>query len=147
VFFGFMTRDREQAGQPFEPRTVQMKSALYGSSRIAVPLVFMRRDDGAWYAKWLHLYLRGHPRWAPATNQVEGSRVTTSLLARSVVERDYLRVGYLLDRWKHKGCPIMTGLPDDGEPVTWLGLEQPGQQLPDKSQIYTLDRLGDLIPA
>src|SRR5947209_5200970 len=47
-FFGFMTRDGEQAGQPFEARTVRMKSALYGTSRIAVPLVFSRGEDGAW---------------------------------------------------------------------------------------------------
>src|SRR5438067_582425 len=59
-FFGFMTRDGEQAGQPFEARTVRMKSALYGASRTAVPLVFSRGEDGAWRAKWLHLYLRGH---------------------------------------------------------------------------------------
>jgi hypothetical protein len=59
-FFGFMTRDGEQAGQPFEARTVRMKSALYSPSRTAVPLVFSRGEDGAWRAKWLHLYLRGH---------------------------------------------------------------------------------------
>ena len=147
VFFGYMTRDHDQAGQPFEPRTVRMKSALYGGSRVAVPLVFMRRDDGAWYAKWLHLYQRGHPTWTPSANQAEGNRVTTAMLARSVVERDYLRAGYLLDRWKHKGCPVLDALPGDGEPVTWIGLGQPGQKLPAGSKTYPLDRIGDLIPA
>jgi len=34
----------------------------------------------------------------------------------------------------------------DGEPVTYLGLEQP-EKLPEGSEAYTLDRLGDLIPA
>ena len=125
-----MTRDHDQAGQPFEPRTVRMKSSLYGGSRVAVPLVFMRRDDGNWYAKWLHLYQRGHPTWTPATNQADGNRVTTAMLARSVVERDYLRAGYLLDRWKHKGCPVLDAIPGDGEPVTWIGLEEPGQKTP-----------------
>jgi hypothetical protein len=147
-FFGFMTRDGEQAGQPFEARTVRMKSALYGPSRIAVPLVFSRGEDGAWRAKWLHLYLRGHgtATWGGPTNQVEGGRVTATQLARSVVEREYLRVGYLADLWRRKGCEVLDTVPDDGEPVTWIGLEQPGR-LPEGSEVFTLDRLGDLIPA
>jgi hypothetical protein len=101
-FFGFMTRDGEQAGQPFEARTVRMKSALYSPSPTAVPLVFSRGEDGAWRAKWLHLYLRGHgtAAWGGPTNQVEGGRVSATLLARSVVEREYLRVGYLADLWR-----------------------------------------------
>jgi hypothetical protein len=147
-FFGFMTRDGEQAGQPFEARTVRMKSALYGPSRIAVPLVFSRGEDGAWRAKWLHLYLRGHgaASWGGPTNQVEGGRVTATQLARSVVEREYLRVGYLADLWRRKGCEVLDAVPDDSEPVTWIGLEQPGR-LPAGSEVFTLDRLGDLIPA
>jgi hypothetical protein len=146
-FFGFMTRDAEQAGQPFEARTVRMKSALYGESRIAVPLVFMRGEDGAWYAKWLHFYLRGHgdAQWGGPTNQVEGGRVTTSLLARSVVERDYLRVGYLADLWRRKGS-LVTPEADHAGPVRWIGLDQP-EGLPEGSEVFTLDRLGDLIPA
>ena len=152
-FFGFMTRDGEQAGQPFEARTVRMKSALYGTSRTAVPLVFSRGEDGAWRAKWLHLYLRGHgtARWGGPTNQVEGGRVTATMLARSVVEREYLRVGYLVGLWRRKGCEVLDAMPDDtgpedGGPVTWIGLEQP-ERLPDGSEVFTLDRLGDLIPA
>ena len=147
-FFGFMTRDGEQAGQPFEARTVRMKSALYGASRTAVPLVFSRGEDGAWRAKWLHLYLRGHgtATWGGPTNQVEGGRVTATMLARSVVEREYLRVGYLADLWRRKGCEVLDAVPEDGEPVTYIGLEQP-ERLPDGSEVFTLDRLGDLIPA
>jgi hypothetical protein len=147
-FFGFMTRDGEQAGQPFEARTVRMKSALYGTSRTAVPLVFSRGEDGAWRAKWLHLYLRGHgtATWGGPTNQVEGSRVTTTLLARSVVEREYLRVGYLADLWRRAGAEVLDAVPDDGEPVTYIGLERP-ERLPAGSEVFTLDRLGDLIPA
>ena len=147
-FFGFMTRDGEQAGQPFEARTVRMKSALYGESRIAVPLVFTRGEDGAWYAKWLHFYLRGHGDavWGGPTNQVEGGRVTTSLLARSVMERDYLRVGYLADLWRRKGSLVTPEADLGGEPVTWIGIEQP-EGLPEGSEVYALDRLGDLIPA
>jgi hypothetical protein len=167
-FFGFMTRDGEQRGQPFEARTVRMKSALYGTSRTAVPLVFSRGEDGAWRATWLHLYLRGHGPavWGGPTNQVEGGRVTTTMLVRSVVEREYLRVGYLAGLWRRKGCEVtyvpgngaapgdgpgrggdpVPGLAAEGEPVTYLGLEPPAD-LPAGSQVYRLERLGDLIPA
>ena len=110
-----------------------MKSSLYGGSRVAVPLVFMRRDDGNWYAKWLHLYQRGHPTWTPAANQAEGNRVTTALLARSVVERDYLRAGYLLDPWKHKAAPSSTPSPATANRHLDRP-RQPGQKLPDGSK-------------
>ena len=72
--------------------------------------------------------------------------MTTTMLARSVVEREYLRVGYLAELWRRKGCEVLDAVPDDGEPVTWIGLEQPGG-LPAGSEMFTLDRLGDLIPA
>ena len=38
-FFGYMTRDAEQEGRPFDPRTVRMKSDLRGAGRVALPLV------------------------------------------------------------------------------------------------------------
>ncbi len=130
-----MTRDGEQAGQPFEARTVRMKSALFGTSRTAVPLVFSRGEDGTWRASWLHLYLRGHgsAAWGGPTNPVEGGRVTATMLARSVVEREYLRVGYLAGLWRRKGCEVtyvprdgsVPALASEGGPVTYLGLSLP----------------------
>ncbi|WP_310740532.1 hypothetical protein [Microbispora sp. H10885] len=134
AFFGYMTRDATQEGRPFEPRTVRMKSDLRGSGRIALPLVFLRGDDGAWRVKWLHLYLSGHP----AFNQVEGNRVTTSLLVRSIVERDYLRVGYLADLLRSKASA--------GGHVTYIGLETP-PGLPEGARVYTPATLHELIPA
>ncbi|WP_433240809.1 hypothetical protein ACQPYK_35140 [Streptosporangium sp. CA-135522] len=134
AFFGYMTRDAEQEGRPFEPRTVRMKSDLRGSDRTALPLVFLRGDDGAWRVKWLHLYLKGHPRF----NQVEGNRVTASLLVRSIVERDYLRVRYLADLLRTKGSPA-------GH-TTYIGLEAPAG-LPPGSRVYTPGTLHELIPA
>jgi hypothetical protein len=76
----------------------------------ALILAKTRREDGAWRAKWLHLYLRGHGDaiWGRPTNQVEGGRVTATLLARSVVEREYPRVAYLADLWRRKGCTVMS---------------------------------------
>ncbi|MEU6410429.1 hypothetical protein [Microbispora sp. NPDC046933] len=134
AFFGYMTRDAAQEGRPFEPRTVRMKSDLRGSGRIALPLVFLRGDDDAWRVKWLHLYLSGYP----AFNQVEGNRVTASLLVRSIVERDYLRVGYLVDLLRAKSS--------EGGHVTYLGLETPAD-LPEGTRVYTPATLHELIPA
>ncbi|MGJ6967803.1 hypothetical protein ACSDR0_38420 [Streptosporangium sp. G11] len=134
AFFGFMTRDAEQEGRPFEPRTVRMKSDLRGSGRIALPLVFLRGDDGGWRAKWLHLYLRGHAGF----NQVEGNRVTASLLVRSIVERDYLRVRYLVDLLRAKSSP--------GGSTTYIGLQAPAD-LPTGARVYTHATLHELIPA
>jgi hypothetical protein len=143
-FFGFMTRDAMQAGQPFEPRTVRMKSDLRGKGRVALPLAFMRGDDGKWRAKWLHLYLRGQP----SMNVVEGNRVTTALLVRSVVGRDYLRVGYLAQMMAAAAKSYTLLGRDDPPcgPVTFIGLEQPDGLAPGSTVIQP-GNLADLIPA
>ncbi|MEV4295365.1 hypothetical protein [Microbispora rosea] len=137
AFFGYMTRDAAQEGRPFEPRTVRMKSDLRGSGRIALPLVFLRGDDDAWRVKWLHLYLSGRPSF----NQVEGNGVTTSLLVRSIVERHYLSVGYLVGLLRARSSASSTG----GQ-VTYVGLEAPAD-LPEGARIYTSATLHELIPA
>ncbi|MGP3964694.1 hypothetical protein ACTWPT_52935 [Nonomuraea sp. 3N208] len=134
AFFGYMTRDAAQEGRPFEPRTVRMKSDLRGSGRVALPLVFLRGDDGAWQVKWLHLYLKGYPGF----NQVEGNRVTASLLVRSIVERDYLRVRYLADLLRTKSSAAGA--------TTYIGLEAPAE-LPPGTRVYTPGTLHELIPA
>jgi hypothetical protein len=145
AFFGFMTRSAEQKGLPFEPRTVRMKSDLRGAGRIALPLVFMRGDDGKWRAKWLHLYLKGRPSF----NQVEGGKITTALLTRAIVERDYLRVSYITDLMAAQAARVTAYKPGcvlGPGPVTFIGLEQP-EELPAGSQVFTLNRLRDLVPA
>ncbi|MFI7414992.1 hypothetical protein ACIBU0_40795 [Streptomyces sp. NPDC049627] len=140
-FFGFMLREGEQRGRPFEPRTVRMKSELRGPGRVALPLAFLRGPDGRWRAKWLHLYLKG----TPTSNRVEGNRVSVATLLRGIVEREQLTVRYL------------TGLMDatttlwDGEsvpegPVTYIGMRRPDGLHPD-SRIVTPENLRDLIPA
>ncbi|MEV0968395.1 hypothetical protein [Microtetraspora glauca] len=134
AFFGYMTRDAAQKGRPFEPRTVRMKSDLRGSGRVALPLVFLRGDDGGWRVKWLHLYLKGHPGF----NQVEGNRVTASLLVRSIVERDHLRVRYLVD--------LLRARASSAEHTTYSGLEAPAD-LPRGARVYTPGTLHELIPA
>ncbi|MFC5823425.1 hypothetical protein [Nonomuraea insulae] len=134
AFFGYMSRDAGQEGRPFEPRTVRMKSDLRGAGRVALPLVFLRGDDGVWRAKWLHLYLKGHPGF----NQVEGSRVTASLLVRSIIERDYLGVRYLADLLRRKSSA--------GGHTTYIGLQTPAD-LPEGARVYTPSTLHELIPA
>ncbi len=142
-FFGFMVRDGEQKGRPFEPRTVRAKSELRGVGRVALPLVFRREDDGRWSAKWLHLYLKG----ISAANRVEENQVSVSKVVRSLVEREYLTVRYLAGLMSDGGTAVE--LWDDGavpgEPVTYIGLERP-EGLPAGSRVVTLENLRDLIP-
>ncbi|MEV4614674.1 TerD family protein [Kitasatospora sp. NPDC049258] len=143
-FFGFMLREGEQQGRPFEARTVRMKSELRGPGRVALPLAFLRGRDGSWRAKWLHLYLTG----SPDSNRVEGNRVSVATLLRGIVERDHLTVGYLTGlmgggatattRWDGASVP-------DG-PVTFVGLARPAGLHPD-SVVITPENLRDLIPA
>ncbi|WP_329539693.1 hypothetical protein [Streptomyces sp. NBC_01358] len=142
-FFGFMLRDGEQKGRPFEPRTVRMKSDLRGAGRVALPLVFRREDDGRWRAKWLHLYLKG----ISSANRVEENQVSVSKVVRAVVERDYLTVRYLIDLMP-AGCStvdLWDGGPSPDEPVTYIGLERPEGLHPD-SRVITPENLRDLIP-
>ncbi|WP_081238518.1 TerD family protein [Streptomyces viridosporus] len=142
-FFGFMLRDGEQKGRPFEPRTVRMKSELRGVGRVALPLVFRREDDDRWRAKWLHLYLRG----ISYANRVEQNQVSVSEVVRALVEREYLTVRYLVDLMS--GDTTAVGLWDGGpvpdEPVMYIGLERPEGLHPD-SRVITLENLRDLIP-
>ena len=84
--------------------------------------------------KWLHLYLKGHPSF----NQVEGNRVTSSLLVRSIVERDHLRVRYLADLLRAKNSTA-------GH-TTYIGLQAPAD-LPEGARVYTPGTLHELIPA
>lgn len=143
-FFGFMVRDAAQGGRPFEPRTVRMKSDLRGAGRVALPLVFIRGAAGGWTAKWLHFYLKGHA----AFNQVEGNRVSSSMLVRGVVDREYLHVRYLTDLWAAAGAKVTVW--DGGDlpagPVTFVGLERP-EGLHEASEVVTLESIGELIPA
>ncbi|MGW3209838.1 hypothetical protein [Streptomyces sp. NPDC001135] len=143
-FFGFMLRETEQDGRPFEPRTVRMKSELRGPGRVALPLAFVRGADGRWRAKWLHLYLKGHP----AANRVEGNQVSVATLLRGIVEREYLTVGHLAGLLAERGTRVTewdgTEAVPDG-PVTYLGLQRPEGLHPD-SRIVTPENLRDLIP-
>ena len=139
--FGYQTRERGQRGAPFDARTVRARSQLRGSGRVALPMVFAKGEHG-WQAIWLHLYLRGFPVF----NRVENNTFTTAHRVRALVERRYLTMSYLVDRWRAR-TEVRTWdgqVPD--EPVTFVGIEAPAD-LPAGSEVYTLDRLSELIPA
>ncbi|WP_030803789.1 TerD family protein [Streptomyces sp. NRRL F-2799] len=142
-FFGFMLRDREQKGRPFEPRTVRMKSELRGVGRVALPLVFRRGEDGQWRAKWLHLYLRG----ISEANRVEENRASVSTVVRALVEREQLTVRYLTGLMADGTAPVeqWDGETVPDEPVTYIGLGRP-EGLHPESRVITLENLRDLIP-
>ncbi|MFG2550430.1 TerD family protein [Streptomyces sp. NPDC048581] len=141
-FFGFMLREGEQHGRPFEARTVRMKSELRGPGRVALPLVFWRGEDGQWRAKWLHLYLKG----SPAANRVEGNQVSVATLLRGIVEREQLTVRYLTGLMDATTTTLWDGEKVPDGPVTFIGLQRPDGLHPE-SRILTPENLRDLIPA
>lgn len=140
-FFGFMLREGEQRGRPFEPRTVRMKSDLRGPGRVALPLLFQRGDDGRWRAHWLHLYLKG----SPAANRVEGTRATVEALARGIVEREQVTVRWLLGLMGATDVTLWDGESIPEGPVTYMGMQRP-EGLHPESRIFTPENLRDLIP-
>jgi hypothetical protein len=88
---------------------------------------------------------------------VQGSQLSTSLLARTVIERDYLRVSYLAGllgpRTADGAClraatpaEVALAVRDAPGPVTYIGLERP-EGLPDDAAAFTLANLAGLIPA
>ncbi|MBO1329927.1 hypothetical protein [Streptomyces sp. VRA16 Mangrove soil] len=140
-FFGFMLREHEQKGRPFEPRTVRMKSDLRGPGRVALPLVFQRADDGSWRAHWLHLCLRG----MPSANRVEETRVTVEALARGIVEREQLTVRRLLGLLPDAEVTLWDGESVPEGPVTFMGMRRP-EGLHPGSRVLTPENLRDVIP-
>ncbi|MGW6420582.1 hypothetical protein [Streptomyces sp. NPDC055055] len=150
-FFGYMLRDAEQAGRPFEPRTVRMKSDLRGPGRVALPLAFQRDADGRWHARWLHLYLRGRP----SSNRVEENRVSVAVLLGALLARTPLTVRHLVGLMAESATTsrLRDGAADPWEagrapegPVTYIGLERPAG-LPPGTRVLTPENLRDLVPA
>jgi hypothetical protein len=140
AMFGYQTRDRDQQGAPFDARTVRSRSDMRGEGRVALPMVFVKGEQG-WQAVWLHLYLPGRPVF----NRVEDNTFTTADRVRALVERRYLTVSYLVDllRVRSEVTTWDGQVPD--EPVTFIGVHAP-DGLPTGSDVYTLDRLHELVP-
>lgn len=146
-FFGYMTRTEQQRGLPFEPRTVRVKGPLTGDHRVAMPMAFYRGDDGAWYVKWLHLGVKGAPG-AWGGYRTEENKLTSGLLMRHLMGREFLQVRYLQGVLSENNTVILPGREWKGEPVpvTYVGVSEPEGLHPD-SKVITLASLGDLVPA
>lgn len=143
VFFGFMERTQKQKGRPFEPRTVKAKFNIRGKGNIALPLVFTRQDDNKWSAKWLNMYLNG----MPSMNRVEENKLSTALSVRTVVEREYLCIGYLIDLMLSKAESFCwydseQKIPDN---TTFVGLDAP-EGLPEGTTVFTINNIQDMLP-
>jgi len=95
--FGFMSRDRDQMGKPFEPSTVRARSAMRGKGKVALPMLFEREGD-TWVGTWLHLYLRG-TTWG---NRVEENRDVVKLIAAAALRRRYFTVSRLKELFERK---------------------------------------------
>jgi hypothetical protein len=141
-FFGFMERDGEQHGRPYDPRTVRMRSDLRDAGRVALPLVFSRDDAGGWSATWMQLYLRG----GIAFNRVETNKLSTTMLVRAILGRRFVTVGDLIDMTGRRADVVLFDGQPFEHPVTYLGIERP-EGLPEGSDVITLDRLPELVPA
>ncbi|WP_093607595.1 hypothetical protein [Streptomyces indicus] len=141
-FFGFMLREGEQQGRPFEPRTVRMKSELRGPGRVALPLVFRRDGEGRWHAHWLHLYLKGSPQ----ANRVEENKVTVGALLRGIVDREQLTVRWLLGLMRGAEVTVWDGVSVPERPVTFIGMRRP-EGLHPEARVLTPENLRDVVPA
>ncbi len=147
AFFGYMERASRQRGLPFEPRTVRAKSDLVGLGATALPLAFMRGEDGTWRAKWMHLYTGRTPSYST----VEANKPTASLLMRGIVEHSYLQVRDLVSLWTGKGASFSTWTEaavrqDALEGTLYIGLQRP-ESLPEEIRSIDLTNLAELIPA
>jgi hypothetical protein len=152
--FGFMTRDGEQEGRPFEPRTVRMRSEMRGAGRVALPLTFQRIGQ-CWYGCWTHLYLTGDPYF----NRVEGNARSTATVIAGMVNRRRMTLGKWLTMQASKTENVYQMDPDGAvrdaigrpavlpdEPVTYVGLEAP-EGLPAGSDVITVNRFHELVVA
>ena len=100
-FFGYMERTLEQKGKPFEPLTVKTKAEMRGENKVSLPLIFIN-EGGKWQVKWLNAFLKGYS-WG---NRTENNTLNTSTIVRSVVETQYLTVGYLIELLQKNGNTV-----------------------------------------
>ncbi|MGW6447071.1 hypothetical protein [Lentzea sp. NPDC055074] len=126
--FGFMSRDLDQMGKPFEPSTVRARSAMRGKGKVALPVMFEREGD-SWFGTWLHLYLRGSV-WG---NRVEENRDVVKLIAAAALRRRYFTVARVRDLFARKEST-------KDAPVIRIGLAQD-----ETGTVTTVAELGKLL--
>lgn len=143
-FFGFMERDPNEKGLPYEPTTVCNKSDIRGVGKVALPLVFAKTPAG-WFAFWMQMYLKGTPHF----NRVEENKVNTTLLARAIVTHSYLDVMDVLNLLVEKTREKLSYTDEcdpskEDQPVIFVGMNAP-EALPEGSMVYTLSNLHELV--
>lgn len=150
-FFGYMERTEAEKGLPFEARTVKTKADMRGKNKVALPLVFIKEDDGTVTVKWLNAFLQGQFQG----NSTENNTLNTSTLIRGIVETNYLTVNYLVDLLRRKPNTIVeTGTNEqlleyakaDAENATivYIGKETLAN-LPKEIKVITLKNLHELL--
>jgi stress response protein SCP2 len=139
-FFGFMERDPKQKGLPYEPASVRNKSDIRGVGRVSLPMVFGKQEDGSWQAFWMQMYLKGMPHF----NCVEDNRCNTTMLAKSVVNREYLYISYIAELLKRRNIEVSNSIDGIDEPVVYIGLTAP-EKLPEGSTLFTLANIHEIV--
>lgn len=99
VFFGFMERNQNDAGALFDPKTVKMRSELFGEGQVALPVVFIRNENtNTWQAKWIHQNLNS----GSFIGMVERNKASTSTLVKMIVDKKYFTIKDLVEVAKLK---------------------------------------------
>lgn len=132
-FFGFMERSEAQKGKPFEAQTVKVKAEVRGKGQVAMPALFFRDSNGAWFCKWLDMQLAGRP----SMNTIEGNKLTTSMLFMAIMERKNLTIQDL--------AALLPGS-QDASRTAYVGFQKPENLNPGIAKVFTLDNLTALIP-
>lgn len=149
-FFGYMSRTEAQKGKPFEARTVKSKAEMRGKNKVALPLVFIKEDDGTLSVKWINANLKGHF----AGNQTENNTLSTTTMIRAIVENKYLTVQYLVDLLASKDDVTLiysdelidNGKIDEdlGSSITYIG-KSALESLPKSATVINLTNLHELL--
>lgn len=148
-FFGYMSRTEAQKGKPFEARTVKSKADMRGKNKVALPLVFIKEDDGTVTVKWLNAGLKGHF----AGNRTENNIFSTTTLIRAIVENKYLTVAYLVELLEAKEDVTVVYYDEieDGKfdkelglSLTYIGKDVP-EGLPETANTIDLTNLHELL--
>lgn len=79
-FFGWMSREKPESGEIFEPKTVSNKIDLSSPTIICLPVLF---DLEKMEAIWMDVSLKSNPRWV---NNIEANRNNVVLISKAMAE-------------------------------------------------------------
>lgn len=90
-FAGWMSREKPDSGEVYEPRTVFDRLDLAANTKVALPAIFdLKKKE----ILWLDLSLKGTPHWA---NNVANNFHNIQLLMKAFNDRDWLNMHDLLE--------------------------------------------------